>query len=55
MTLSGPSPRKMKRVQLDPTSCDSFDDDDQQDGLDYTTREALSDLHDCQIELKELY
>jgi len=55
MTSSGPSPRKIKRVEEDLTNSDSSDDDDQQDGLAETTRQALSDLHDCQNELNALH
>ncbi|ODM93622.1 Protein SET [Orchesella cincta] len=54
MSTSGPSPRKIKRVEEDPNGGAGSDDDDQQDGMDEATRQALSDIDECQKELDEL-
>ncbi|CAL8143385.1 unnamed protein product [Orchesella dallaii] len=54
MSASGPSPRKIKRVEEDPNGGAGSDDDDQQDGMDEATRQALSDIDECQKELDEL-
>jgi len=53
----GPSPRKIQRVDEveDADGSDSDDDaEDEQDDLDDTTCQALSEVLECQQELKEL-
>ena len=52
MSSSGPSPRKIKRVE-DEAGAGS-DEDDHGDGMDEATRQALSDIDECQKELDEL-